>query len=273
MTIDQFTEHLNKTTSSIFSPTAPREPTLLRDPNPPKDESKGKGIATKEPPKEIMPFMKEGAYGMKRLSDLKAEKEKSEKSLQKIMNPSTVRARLRAKFEWVLTQAKKLGVPPPPELSTFRISVDDGKRKRSLEILQEVFVKENIVVGGMHRNLIHPSGVEASTPQLVRLHNGILRGTPEVEEIFKKLELTIEARNDTSAGTKGLAECRASASNLRRIQVKDIVKEVKDHLKTYSSDEMNICWYVEGIRCVSKEDKRWQYSDYPVTLWKRTSRA
>ncbi|GJS67770.1 hypothetical protein Tco_0682335 [Tanacetum coccineum] len=60
MTIDQFTEHLNKTTSSIFYPTSPRDPTLLRDPNPLRDESKGKGIATEEPLKEIMPFMEEG---------------------------------------------------------------------------------------------------------------------------------------------------------------------------------------------------------------------
>ncbi|GKC86963.1 hypothetical protein Tco_1147612 [Tanacetum coccineum] len=65
---------------------------------------------------------------------------------------------------------------------------------------------------------------------------------------------------------KGLAECKASASNLRRIQVKDIVKEVEDHLKTYSSAGMDISWYVEGIRCGSKESQRWQYSDYPVTL-------
>ncbi|GJT93044.1 retrovirus-related pol polyprotein from transposon TNT 1-94 [Tanacetum coccineum] len=36
------------------------------------------------------------------------------------------------------------------------------------------------------------------------------------------------------------AECKASASNLRGIQVKDIVKEVKDYLKTYSSAEMDI---------------------------------
>ncbi|GJX37572.1 retrovirus-related pol polyprotein from transposon TNT 1-94 [Tanacetum coccineum] len=42
MTIDQFTEHLNKTTSSIFSPTPLREPTPLRDPTPPRDESKKK---------------------------------------------------------------------------------------------------------------------------------------------------------------------------------------------------------------------------------------
>ncbi|GJY57531.1 hypothetical protein Tco_0456646 [Tanacetum coccineum] len=54
MTLAQFTEHLSKTTSSIFSPTPPREPT------PPRDESKGKGIATEEPLKDIMPFMEEG---------------------------------------------------------------------------------------------------------------------------------------------------------------------------------------------------------------------
>nr|GFA10423.1 hypothetical protein [Tanacetum cinerariifolium] len=33
-----------------------------------------------------------------------------------------------------------------------------------------------------------------------------------------------------------------------RIRVKDIVKEVKDYLKTYSSAGMDISWYVEGAR-------------------------
>nr|GEY81196.1 pathogenesis-related leaf protein 4-like [Tanacetum cinerariifolium] len=33
---------------------------------------------------------------------------------------------------------------------------------------------------------------------------------------------------------KGLSECRASESNIRRIQVKDIVKEVEDYLNTFS---------------------------------------
>ncbi|GKD74458.1 hypothetical protein Tco_1332740, partial [Tanacetum coccineum] len=47
---------------------------------------------------------------------------------------------------------------------------------------------------------------------------------------------------------KGLSECKASESNFRCIQVKDIVKEVKDYLKTYSSAGMDISWYVEGIR-------------------------
>ncbi|GJR01566.1 FAD/NAD(P)-binding oxidoreductase family protein [Tanacetum coccineum] len=39
---------------------------------------------------------------------------------------------------------------------------------------------------------------------------------------------------------KGLADIKASASNLRDIQVRDIVKEVEDYLKTYSSAEMDI---------------------------------
>ncbi|GJZ50792.1 hypothetical protein Tco_0605307 [Tanacetum coccineum] len=51
-----------------------------------------------------------------------------------------------------------------------------------------------------------------------------------------------------SASSEGLAECKASASNIRRIQVKDVVKEVEDYMKTYSSAGMNISWYVEGIR-------------------------
>ncbi|GKB38243.1 putative reverse transcriptase domain-containing protein [Tanacetum coccineum] len=65
---------------------------------------------------------------------------------------------LRAKFQWVIDQAKKLGLPPSPALATFRMTAEDKKRKRS-EILKE-------------------------------------RSTPEADEIFRKLELTIEARDD-----------------------------------------------------------------------------
>nr|GEV51936.1 hypothetical protein [Tanacetum cinerariifolium] len=42
---------------------------------------------------------------------------------------------------------------------------------------------------------------------------------------------------------KGLSECKASEGNIRRIRVKDIVKEVEDYLKTYSSARMDISWY------------------------------
>ncbi|GJV95025.1 hypothetical protein Tco_1546602 [Tanacetum coccineum] len=48
--VKQFTDQLFGITSLKFSPTLPIEPT------PPRDESKGKGIATEEQPKDIMPF-------------------------------------------------------------------------------------------------------------------------------------------------------------------------------------------------------------------------
>ncbi|GJT67580.1 hypothetical protein Tco_1019060 [Tanacetum coccineum] len=48
---------------------------------------------------------------------------------------------------------------------------------------------------------------------------------------------------------KGLSECKASESNFRRIQVKDIVKEVEDYLKTYSSAGMDNSWRETLITC------------------------
>ncbi|GJQ98089.1 hypothetical protein Tco_0009228 [Tanacetum coccineum] len=62
--------------------------------------------------------------------------------------------------EWleVINYAKKLGLPPPPALATFRMTAEDKKRKRT-EILKEVFVTENITVDEMQRNLIPPPGV------------------------------------------------------------------------------------------------------------------
>nr|GEV06717.1 hypothetical protein [Tanacetum cinerariifolium] len=294
------------TTSSIFSPTPPREPI------PPRDEFKGKGIATEEPLKDTMPFMKGGSVPkiserdhvfsneqiytrtppitpislflrshpvsvllpttdggelgqgplrqedvlaqlkeMKRLGDLEAEKEKSEESLKKFLkNSATIRAQkhrrwlsmrqkmfdeynhqithranqlsitkisyrtkdsrlqcewveihslaskskgksndlllqsLRAKFEWVLTQAKALGIPSPHELSTFGLSIPELDRKR--------------------------------------------KKSSEYQEAMK-----------------GISECKASESNIiRRIRVKDIVKEVEDYLKTYSSARMDISWHI-----------------------------
>ncbi|GJW13123.1 hypothetical protein Tco_0017256 [Tanacetum coccineum] len=38
---------------------------------------------------------------------------------------------LKAKFEWIKNQAGKLGISPPPELSAFRLSAAEKKRKRS----------------------------------------------------------------------------------------------------------------------------------------------
>nr|GEX37201.1 hypothetical protein [Tanacetum cinerariifolium] len=93
----------------------------------------------------------------------------------------TLLKNLKAKFEWIKTQAGKLGLPSPPELSTFGLSAAEKKRKRTSELLKE-------------------------------------GGTQEAEEIMKKLEFTIEARNDVEHARKIAkyrrpAECKASSGN------------------------------------------------------------
>ncbi|GKA41731.1 hypothetical protein Tco_0734391 [Tanacetum coccineum] len=262
MTIEQFTEHLTKTTSSIFSPSLPREPTPPRDLTPPRDESKGKGIAIEETLKEIIPFMEEGGLvpkmpnfksfstldgqmtnddvmtqlkEMKRLADLKAEKEKSEKSLKKIFNPATIRAQAQKMAEYEAKRKKMFdeynhqithradqlpitkisyrvnsskeatmritrgnnplnltiydGIPPPPELSTFRASINDKKGKRSSEILKEVFVKEDVLVDGMHRNLVPPIGVEVRKGLVIREpESGVFFYNENFDLVFQREE-------------------------------------------------------------------------------------
>nr|GEV75580.1 hypothetical protein [Tanacetum cinerariifolium] len=270
MTIEQFTKHLNKTTSSIFSPTPPREPTPPRDLIPPRDESKGKRVTTKEPLKDFMPFMGKGGLDpkipsfksfvilkgkltnedvmaqvkeMKRLANLKAEKEKSEKSLQKTMNPATIRAQAQKMAEYEAKMKKMLDEYnhqisymidqlPITKISykvnsfkeaSMRIAI--GNDPLNLTVYEKIILKTLGLVNGLNiseRRRIHL----ATTVELIRLHGAIQRG---------------------------LDECKATASNLRRIKFKDIVKEVKDHLKTYSSARMDISWYVEGIHCGSKK--------------------
>ncbi|GKE07395.1 hypothetical protein Tco_1399413, partial [Tanacetum coccineum] len=75
---------------------------------------------------------------------------------------------LKAKFEWIKTQAEKLGIPPQSELTAFGLSAAKKKQKRSSEIIQEIFVKENIVVDGMKRNLIPPPGVKGTRGLVIR---------------------------------------------------------------------------------------------------------
>ncbi|GJY36310.1 ribonuclease H-like domain-containing protein [Tanacetum coccineum] len=237
---------------------------------------------------------------LKRISDLKAEKEKSEQELRKMFNQATLKAHAqkwteheakKAKMmeeykhqisfradqlpitkigyvvnpnkeatmkitrgdnplnlvvhpnfrlktlgfsEWleVINQAKKLGLPPPPTLATFGMTTEDKKRKKDINSGRE----EEFHL--------------ATTAQLIRLQRSIQRGTLEAEEMFRKLELTIEAKDDAAQARdivkdnldevmKGLFECKASESNFRRIQVKYIIKEVEDYLKTYSSAGMD----------------------------------
>ncbi|GJU47656.1 hypothetical protein Tco_0900728 [Tanacetum coccineum] len=320
MTIEQFTKHLSKTTSFIFSPSP------LREPTPPKDESKGKGITAEEPLKDIIPFTEEGGLvpkipsfksfvipegqltnkdvmdqgkEMKRLVDLKVEKEKSKKSLQKIMNLATIRAQawkiavyeakrkkmldeynhqiyhrvdqlLITKICYRVNSFKEASMRiirgnDPLNLTVydkFRLKTvgfsewlnvyalaSKSKGKSNDLLLQSLNAKfqrvltqakklgsvSNIVVDGMQRNLIPPPSIEgskgrviresesgifyyngnfdlvlqrekefhlATIAQLIRLHGAIQRGTPEAEEMFKKIEMTIEAINDVNQARK-----------------------------------------------------------------------
>ncbi|GKB24635.1 hypothetical protein Tco_0864036 [Tanacetum coccineum] len=166
----------------------------------------------------------------------------------------TLLSNLSSKFNWIQTQAGKLGLSPPTELTAVGLNPDEKKIKRTSDIIKEVFVKENIRVHGMERNLeeFHL----ATTSQLIKLQDDIQRNSPEAEDVYKKLEFAILVRDDANEARiignedplsakhqrmiKGLTDGKASSSNLRDIQVKYIVKEVKDYLKTYSPAEMDI---------------------------------
>ncbi|GKA28783.1 hypothetical protein Tco_0715028 [Tanacetum coccineum] len=60
--------------------------------------------------------------------------------------------------ELVINHAKRVGLPPPPELATFGLTAEEKKRKRT-ELIKEVFLTEDVRVDGIERNLIPPPGV------------------------------------------------------------------------------------------------------------------
>ncbi|GKC08640.1 hypothetical protein Tco_1000250 [Tanacetum coccineum] len=95
---------------------------------------------------DIMPFMEEGGSAPK-ISSLKSF----------VIPEETLNQE----------KAKKLGFPPPPVLATFGMTAKDKKRKRT-EILKEVFETENIIVDGMHRNLLPPPGIEGRQGLVIR---------------------------------------------------------------------------------------------------------
>nr|GEZ09829.1 hypothetical protein [Tanacetum cinerariifolium] len=66
---------------------------------------------------------------------------------------------LNVKFKWVATIAEKLNIPPSPPLVDFQLPPTKIKRKRRAEIVKEVFVSDDIMVDGMHKNLTLPQEV------------------------------------------------------------------------------------------------------------------
>ncbi|GJU42781.1 GTP-binding protein SAR1A-like protein [Tanacetum coccineum] len=141
---EQFSTSLFSLSSSEVSPTPPL---IIAD--------KGKNIATEEDPmKQRMPFIEQGGSTLKipNLQQFSTFKEVYDKFVLKMLRFG----------EWLevhdlANKAGKLGISPLPQLTAFGLSASE--KKRSSELIKEVFVKEYIVVDGMHRNLVPPLGV------------------------------------------------------------------------------------------------------------------
>nr|GEV53425.1 retrovirus-related Pol polyprotein from transposon TNT 1-94 [Tanacetum cinerariifolium] len=211
--LKKFTDELFKTTSSIYSHEPPREPT------PPRDSKKGKEVVTDESQLLLTSPLEEGEakaqlQEIQRLANLKKAEEESEK-IQKKLTPATYKAQalkcndplnlivipnIKLKMlsfsEWieVLNQAKKVGLPPPPELATFGMTCEDKKRKRT-EFLKVMFVTEDIRntdVAFQRESKFH------LTPKvkLIRIHNQIRVDSEIAKEMVSEMNFVIEARNE-----------------------------------------------------------------------------
>ncbi|GJW45325.1 hypothetical protein Tco_0074124 [Tanacetum coccineum] len=154
--------------------------------------------------------------GIKRLAGLKAKKEKSKKMIQKALSPDEIQAQA-------------------DELAAY-----NAKRAKMLEEYKRcIFFRADPLPITKISYMINNSTKEAS----MRIQNAIRRNSSEAKEMYNKLNFVIEARNDVIEARKivldnldnlGLAECKASVSNLRCIQVKDILEEVEDYMETYT---------------------------------------
>ncbi|GKC58187.1 hypothetical protein Tco_1085785 [Tanacetum coccineum] len=121
---------------------------------------------------DVMAQLKE----MKRPADLKAEKEKSEKSLQKIMNPATIRAQAQKMAEMQRNLIPSSGI--------------EGSRGRVIKEPESgiFYYHGNFDLVFQREEEFH---LASTTAQLIRLQGAIQRGTPEAEEMFKKMKLTM----------------------------------------------------------------------------------
>ncbi|GJS55879.1 hypothetical protein Tco_0629241 [Tanacetum coccineum] len=106
-------------------------------------------------------------------------------------------------FQWVINQAKRLDLPPPHELATFRLTAEDKKRKRA-EFIKEMFVTEDVRVDGMNRNLIPPPGLcqlkDLSSRNLSQ--NQIKVNSEIASEMYRSMNYVIEVRADCIAARK-----------------------------------------------------------------------
>ncbi|GJW16637.1 hypothetical protein Tco_0024073 [Tanacetum coccineum] len=92
-------------------------------------------------------------------------------------------------------------------------------------MVRQVFLNKEVVVDGMERNLLPLHGVTTGR------HGEVLK-QPEARILFYNANVELGFQRVSEYSTN-------LAINLRRIQVKDIVKEVENYLKTYSSSGLD----------------------------------
>ncbi|GKA99323.1 hypothetical protein Tco_0827260 [Tanacetum coccineum] len=102
---------------------------------------------------------------------------------------------LRAKFKWVVTQAKGLGISPPLELRN--LAPPPGVKGRRGLVIRDPVAGIFYNIGNFELVFQRQSEFHLATiVQLVRLQNAILGDTLEEEEMYKLMELEIESRGD-----------------------------------------------------------------------------
>ncbi|GJS02120.1 hypothetical protein Tco_0318628 [Tanacetum coccineum] len=250
---EQFFVNLFSLSSSEFSPIPPPKMT---------DKGKSKALASDDDKmKQAMPLIKEGGSAPS-LSNLHQFKTTSEEELavyeakrakmikeynhcisfKKDHLPITKFnykvKNLKAKFQWVATQVGRLDIPPPPQLSAFKLpstKKKSDKKRKGCSIRgagdpetwsQEIFLTWLILTWFFQRE---EEFHLATTPQLIRIQNAIKKNSAEAKEMYIKLNFVIEARIDVVEA--------------RRIVLDNLVKEssIEERrlLEEYSSDEMD----------------------------------
>ncbi|GJU91586.1 hypothetical protein Tco_1304009 [Tanacetum coccineum] len=216
LSIEQFTKSLFQTTSSDFSPT------------PPKYESKGKGLVVEEEPLKQLILLIDQSQAqlneMKRLTDLKAEQEKSEQKL-KALSKQELKAQATKLAEYKAKRAKILeeynyyitfrADPLPITKISYKVDsskqasirITRGNKLLNLTVIDKFIVK---MLGFTEWLELHALASRSNTKEYklllkilkAKLQIAIQKGSPEAEEMFVKLELTIEARSDVTKDRK-----------------------------------------------------------------------
>nr|GEW50485.1 retrovirus-related Pol polyprotein from transposon TNT 1-94 [Tanacetum cinerariifolium] len=177
--IQEFTNKLFQTTSSSLSPTLLKEPSPLRDP------AKGKCVDIKEPVNVLVPFMDEGGSNpkmpslkpfmniegvstqeefikqlteIKRLADLRAQEEESEKALNKLLNPATIKAQVlngkehKEKKAKLVTEYYEEVLPRSNCRCEELQSTCDREHSRVLELEAEIAEKQQMLAKSKNQN-------------------------------------------------------------------------------------------------------------------------